>query len=115
MPHLLAVNLNGMEVDGDQRGRKILHLGEGDQELGMMRIIRESGWQGPVGIIDHREETDSEETLKKNLRGLKWLRQELAQPGSGGPPPTKDVLARPWTLARAEWCIPGNPRTAHVH
>ena len=87
MPHLLAVNLNGMEVDGDQRGRKILHLGEGDQELGMMRIIRESGWQGPVGIIDHREETDSEETLKKNLRGLKWLRQELAQPGSGGPPP----------------------------
>lgn len=87
MPHLLAVNLNGMEVDGDQRGRKILHLGEGDQELGMMRIIRESGWQGPVGIIDHREETDSEETLKNNLRGLDWLRRELEAPGSGGPPP----------------------------
>jgi len=87
MPHLLAVNLNGMEVDGDQRGRKILHLGEGDQELGMMRIIRDSGWQGPVGILDHLPETDSGETLKKNLRGLEWLRQELARPGSGGPPP----------------------------
>lgn len=87
MPHLLAVNLNGMEVEGDQRGRKILHLGEGDQELGLMRIIRDSGWQGPVGIIDHRDDTDSEETLKANLRGLEWLRKELAAPGSGGPPP----------------------------
>lgn len=87
MPHLLAVNLNGMEAGGDRRGRKILHLGEGDLELGLMRIIRDSGWQGPVGILDHRAETDSEETLQNNLRGLDWLRKELDQPGSGGPPP----------------------------
>ena len=87
MPHLLAVNLNGMEAGGDRRGRKIIHLGEGDLELGLMRIIRDSGWQGPVGIIDHRAETDSEETLKNNLRGLDWLRKELDEPGSGGAPP----------------------------
>lgn len=87
MPHVLAVNLNGMEAHGDQRGRKILHLGEGDWELGLLRTIRDSGWRGPVGIIDHRVETDSEETLKHNLRGLDWLRKELESPGSGAPPP----------------------------
>ena len=86
-PYVLAVNLNGMEVGGDAKGRKILHLGEGDRELEMMRIIEQSGWRGPVGIIDHREETDSEVTLRANLRGLDWLRKELAQAGSGGPKP----------------------------
>jgi hypothetical protein len=86
-PHLLAVNLNGMEQGADKEGRKILNLGAGDRELGMMRIIRDSGWRGPVGIIDHRPETDSEITLKDNLRGLEWLRRELAQPGSGGSKP----------------------------
>jgi hypothetical protein len=76
-PYLLAVNLNGMELGGDARKRKILHIGEGDRELGMMRTIADSGWSGPVGIIDHRDETDSEETLRLNLRGLAKLKDEL--------------------------------------
>jgi len=76
-PYLLCVNLNGMVKDGDKRGQKILHLGEGDQELGMLKVIRGSGWVGPVGIIDHRPETDSEETLRANLRGLDRLLKEL--------------------------------------
>jgi sugar phosphate isomerase/epimerase len=82
-PYLLCVNLNGMVKDGERQGRKILHLGEGDQELGMLRVIRDSGWFGPVGIIDHRPETDSEETLRNNLRGYESLLKELQQPGSG--------------------------------
>jgi hypothetical protein len=86
-PHLLAVNLNGMELGGDARGRKILNLSEGDQEIGMMRIIRDSGWRGPVGILDHREHLDSEVALRDNLKGLEWVRRELAQPGSGGERP----------------------------
>ena len=53
-PHLLCVNLNGMIKDGDRGGHKILHLAEGDSELGLMKVIRDSGWFGPVGIIDHR-------------------------------------------------------------
>jgi sugar phosphate isomerase/epimerase len=88
-PHLFAVNLSGMVVDGEKRGQKILHLSEGDQELAMMKVIRDSGWRGPVGIIDHREQTDSEETLRNNLRGLEWLAKELEKPGSGGVKPFK--------------------------
>lgn len=80
MPHVIAVNLNGMEAGGDERGRKILPLGAGDRELDMMRVIRDSGWQGRVGIIDHLPETDSEETLGKNLQGLEGLRAALARP-----------------------------------
>lgn len=79
-PYVLAVNLNGMEVGGDERGRKILALGKGDRELAMMRVIAESGWQGRVGVIDHRPETDSEVTLRENLHGLEGLRRSLAQP-----------------------------------
>lgn len=78
-PHLLAINLNGMVADGDKVGKKILTLGQGDQELAMLKTIRDSGWRGPVGILDHRPETDSEETLRANLVGLQKLRQQLAE------------------------------------
>ena len=86
-PYLLCVNLNGMVKEGDKREQKILHLAEGDLELGMLKLVRDSGWFGPVGIIDHRPETDSEATLQNNLRGLNWLTKELKQPGSGGARP----------------------------
>jgi sugar phosphate isomerase/epimerase len=78
-PHLLAINLNGMVIDGDKVGKKILTLGEGDQDLKLLTTIRDSGWRGPVGILDHRPETDSEETLRANLAGLQQLRQQLAE------------------------------------
>lgn len=76
-PHLLAINLNGMVTDGDKLGKKILTLGEGDQDLTLLKTIRDSGWRGPVGILDHRPETDSEETLRANLAGLQRLRHQL--------------------------------------
>ena len=78
-PYLLAVNLNGMVKDGDAQGKKILTLGKGDQELNMMHVIRDSGWRGPVGIIDHLPDTDSEVTLRENLEGLDRLRTALSQ------------------------------------
>jgi sugar phosphate isomerase/epimerase len=77
-PHLLAFNLNGMVVDGDRAGKKILTLGEGDQDLRLLKTLRDSGWRGPVGILDHRAETDSEVTLRANLAGLEQLRQRLS-------------------------------------
>jgi hypothetical protein len=80
-PHLLAVNLNGMVKGGDKVGKKILTVGQGTEELAMLKVIRDSGWRGLVGIIDHLEQTDSEETLQANLRGLDALRQQLAAHG----------------------------------
>ena len=93
-PYLLCVNLNGMILDGDKVGHKILHLGEGTYELRMMRVLQDNGWEGPIGIIDHRPETDSEVTLRNNLRGLGWLVKELAKKGSGGAPPFPPVKVK---------------------
>ncbi len=87
-PHLLCLNLNGMVRGGDKVGKKILPLAQGDQEFAMIRTVIDSGYDGPIGILDHRSETDTELTLRDNLDGLAWLLKEIAQPGSAGPRPT---------------------------
>jgi outer membrane protein assembly factor BamB/sugar phosphate isomerase/epimerase len=77
-PHLIAVNLNGMALPGTPGAQKIMRLGTGTEELRMLRVIRDSGWQGPVGILNHREEMDAEVALGGNLEGLEKLRGQLA-------------------------------------
>jgi quinoprotein glucose dehydrogenase len=80
-PHVVAVNITGM---GPKRG--IIYPSEGNQELEMMRVIQESGWRGPVGIIGEKG-GDAEVTLSNYIKGIDWLAAELKQPGSGGPRP----------------------------
>jgi putative heme-binding domain-containing protein len=77
MPHLWALNLNGMVKDGDKVGKKILPLGQGDLDLGLLRMIVDSGYRGPIGILGHTMD-DAEERLRDNLEGLDWLVPQLA-------------------------------------
>lgn len=67
---VLAVNLNGMVAGGDQAGKKLLYLGEGDREPGLLRILRASGWQGQLGILNHRTDVDAAEGLRRNREGF---------------------------------------------
>jgi hypothetical protein len=76
-PDVDTVNLNGMILGGDKAGKKILTLGEGDQELAMLRVIQASGWRGRIGILNHRAEVDAEVGLRANLAGLARLRAKL--------------------------------------
>jgi azurin/sugar phosphate isomerase/epimerase len=76
LPHLLCLNLNGMDELGDTRGRKILPIGIGSEDLQVLRAIRESGYQGPLGILNHTDE-DAEARLLDNLDGLVWLLPQL--------------------------------------
>jgi hypothetical protein len=71
-PYLLALNLNGMVHKGDQLGKKILPLGQGDLDLHLLTLIRDSGWRGPIGILNHTDE-DAEARLQDNLEGLDWI------------------------------------------
>ena len=71
--HLLCLNLNGMRKGGP----KILPLGQGDHELKMLKIVQDSGYDGPVGILDHRDELDAELSLKQNIDGLSKLTRAL--------------------------------------
>ena len=78
-PHLFALNLNGMVRDGEKTGKLILPLGQGDVDLKLLRIVRDSGWWGPIGILNHTDE-DAEARLQENLRGLERLVAQLDQP-----------------------------------
>ena len=71
-PYLLALNVNGMETKGDQIGKKILIIGEGDRDTQVFRQISESGYAGPIGILNHTQE-DAYQRLDKNIKGLQSL------------------------------------------
>jgi hypothetical protein len=71
-PYLMAVNINGM-----RQGTKILPVGDGDLELGMLRALVASGYSGPIGLLGHRAEIDAAEALRLNLDGLRKLLPRL--------------------------------------
>ena len=73
-PYLLCLNLNGMN---DNANPKILPIGSGRHERAMMEAIAKSGYSGPIGILDHRGDTDAEESLRQNLDGMKKVLKEM--------------------------------------
>jgi len=75
-PYLLCLNLNGMN---DGANPKILPLGRGQHERAMMQTILNSGYRGPLGILDHRDTVDAEQSLRENLDGLQQLVKQLGQ------------------------------------
>ncbi len=93
-PHLLALNLNGMIDKGDQKGKKILPLGQGDLDHSLLKTIRASGWNGPIGILGHTND-DAEQRLKDNLDGLDWLLPQLEGKPAGKQPTPRTMSAAP--------------------
>lgn len=75
LPYLRTVNLNGMKVDGP----KILTIGQGDKEAGMLKVLKDSGYTGPLGIICHIETEDAKVVLERNLAGLQSLLQAMGE------------------------------------
>lgn len=73
-PYLLCLNLNGMN---DNANPKILPIGSGQHERAMMEAIAKSGYSGPIGIPDHRGDTDTEESFRQNLDGMKKVLEEM--------------------------------------
>jgi putative heme-binding domain-containing protein len=104
-PHLYALNLNGMTKAGDQQGKKILPIGEGDLDLSLLRTIRDSGYRGPIGILNHTDH-DAEARLRDNLDGLNWLVPQLDGKRVGAKP-----TYRTWKLEAED----EHARAAHDH
>lgn len=88
---VIAINFSGLVIDGDRKNQKILYLGEGDEELALMKIVRDSGWKGTIGILSHRTEFDAAETLKRNLDGYDRLVAQLAVEAAKPPLPKKQA------------------------
>lgn len=94
-PYLQCLNLNGMDTGANP---KILTLGQGEHDRSMLKTLIASGYDGPVGILDHQNQLDSEEALRDNLNGLSWLIRETQNPGANGSPPqpkAKPILSNP--------------------
>ena len=86
-PYLIALNLNGMFPDGDKVGKKITPIAQGPLDTDLLRIIRASGWHGPIGLLNHTDE-DAEERLRDNQDGLNWLLAQLdGKPSTPKPVP----------------------------
>lgn len=89
-PYLYCVNLNGMVTDGDKKGQKIVPLGSGERDLEVLKTIRDSGYKGPIGILNHTME-NAEHRLQDNLAGLAWLSPQL-----DGQPAGEKPIPRTW-------------------
>ncbi len=76
-PHLLVLNINGMQTDGERQGKKILPIGQGDRDKEVLKTILASGYSGPIGILNHTDE-DARKRLEENLAGLETLVTELS-------------------------------------
>jgi sugar phosphate isomerase/epimerase len=73
LPHLYAINLTGLQGGYPA---KVVPVGEGNIEYRMMKIIEESDYAGPIGIINEDFAADAEDGLKMNMEGLKkYLRE----------------------------------------
>lgn len=73
-PHLYALNLAGIRASDDEQ---FYGLGEGDIEQRLIRIVLESDYDGPVGIINHDRQRDARVGLLKEMEGLKAILTDL--------------------------------------
>ena len=109
LPYIKAVNLNGMDPVADPGPRKILPIGQGTLDLALLRTIRESGYQGPIGILGHTND-DAEARLLDNLDGLDWLVPQL-DGRHAGPKPTPRTPVPPGPEVEKTVAAPGDPAT----
>ena len=75
-------------------GQKIIPIGQSDIDLDLLRAIRDSGWRGPIGILNHTDE-DAEARLLDNLEGLDWLVPQLDGRPAGLRPTPRSWKALP--------------------
>ena len=125
LPQVLCLNLNGMDPEGDKFGRKILQMGQGASDLDCLKIIANSGYKGPIGVLGHTDH-DAELTLRDNLDGLAWLTKKLVgqEPGPAPTPrtpgPTRSEPRPPTPIGDQGWLAEGKaeyraaPLTAEV-
>ena len=69
VPHLIAVNLNGMRAQGPM----ILPIGDGDREQEMIGLLHRAGFRDAVGILAHTRTMDAAVVFERNMEGLRKI------------------------------------------
>jgi len=73
LPYLSAININGMIKEGP----KIIPVGKGDLEAGMLEQVYLSGFRGSIGILGHTDGRDIAPVLRENMEGLDELAKKI--------------------------------------
>ena len=111
VPHLLCLNITGMDPRGDAIGRKIIPLAQGSEDEALIKLIVESGYRGPIGVLGHTQ-FDAADTLADNLDGLAYLVRRARGSDAEEPKPRTPVPPRPSKVGAqsdAGWLVPGMP------
>lgn len=74
LPHLYALNVTGLKGGYPA---KVVPVGQGNIELEMMRVVKESTYKGPVGIINEDFALDAKDGLLMNINGMKQIVKQL--------------------------------------
>jgi hypothetical protein len=64
-PHLMCLTINGMK----QAGPKILPVGQGDNDLSLLKTIRDSGYTGPIAILTTARNSTRSKGCGRTSRG----------------------------------------------
>lgn len=72
-PYLSTVNINGMK----ELGPITLPVGQGDKEASMLQTLKDSGYNGSIGILGHVDDEDAKVVLQRNMSGLKTLLKKM--------------------------------------
>ena len=86
-PRFVKSPPNGMNTAGPQ----ILPLGAGEHDVRLLKVIADSGYRGPVGVIGHTAD-DVELRLRDNLDGLDWVLPQLDGKPAGPRPKYRTPL-----------------------
>lgn len=70
LPHLLCINLTGLI---STYPATVVPIGTGDMEKGLIQEIKESGYDGPIGIINEDFAKDAKIGLQMNINGLRHI------------------------------------------
>jgi len=79
LPHLIALNIAGLQNGAPG---KVVPVGTGDSETKMIKIIGESSYHGPIGVINENTDPDAETGLTMNIEGLKRILKTLGFEGA---------------------------------
>lgn len=74
LPPLYALNLSGLK---GKNPAKVVPVGDGDIEANMIRIVQESGYIGPVGIINEETHPDAKQGLLMNMHRVEKVLKHL--------------------------------------
>lgn len=87
---LHCLNLNGMAdpemVDRKTHENKIIPIGSGVHEHAMIQAVVDSGYSGPIGVLNHLSDVDAQVAIKANIDGLEKLVAGEGSVGKVNPP-----------------------------